>query len=241
MNNKKEKILIYSAMAIIIILILVVIVMIWFPMFNKISNSDINTYNSTITYEDTMKEYYSNYLNEYLKITNFDILYEKINKDYMSDIGIQNKDEMKQYLRDNDLISMDIDVQNIEYSNNENYSIFRVLYNSHGIKKYVNIKETEPYKFSITFEQSELNTLLEKNDINLTLNNVNYIFELIESTENSIRYKLTIENNSNNEYIYDFSALNSIQLVYSNSNYVNMASVANSSTVNYSLTPGSII
>ncbi len=239
MNNKKEKILIYSAMAIIIILILVVIVMIWFPMFNKISNSDINTYNSTITYEDTMKEYYSNYLNEYLKITNFDILYEKINKDYMSDIGIQNKDEMKQYLRDNDLISMDIDVQNIEYSNNENYSIFRVLYNSHGIKKYVNIKETEPYKFSITFEQSELNTLLEKNDINLTLNNVNYIFELIESTENSIRYKLTIENNSNNEYIYDFSALNSIQLVYSNSNYVNMASVANSSTVNYSLTPGS--
>ena len=238
-DNKKEKILIYSAIIVIITLILIVIILIWIPTFKNFKNSDANKYNNNITYEDMMKKYYTNYLNNYLKVTNFDVLYEKIDKDYMSGLDIHDKEKMKQYLNEKDFISMDINVQNIDYAKNDEFHIYRVLYTSHGVKKYVNIKETEPYKFTITFDQQELNSLLDKNSFTLSNDYVNYKFDVITSNDKSIKYKLTIENNSNNEYIFDFSALNSIQLIYADSNYVNMAAIANSSDVNYSLAPGS--
>lgn len=239
-NEKKEKLIIYFSISIIVIIFVIIIILIWSPTFKKFQNSDINTYDDTVTYEEIMNEYYTKYLNNYLNITNFDILYDKIDKDYILSLNIEDtKENVKNYLRDNGLISSDINVVDIDYTTDGEVNIFRVLYTSHNLNKYVNIKENDPYNFTITFEQQELNTLISKNYINANINSVIYNVEVVSSDDKSIRYRITIENNSNDEYVFDFSALNSVQLVYDESNYINMAAIANSSDVNYNLSPGS--
>ncbi len=239
-NDKKEKLIIYSAISIIAIILLIVIIFIWSPTFKKFQNSNINTYDDTITYEKIMDEYYTKYLNNCLNIANFDILYDKIDRDYISSLNIENtKESVKNYLRDNGLISSDINILDIDYSTDGEVNIFRVLYKSYNLNKYVNIKETEPYNFTITFEQQELNSLINKKNIKASINSVIYNVETLSSNDKSIRYKITIENKSNDEYLFDFSALNSVQLVYDDFNYINMASIANSANIDYKLTPGS--
>ena len=235
-SDKKEKILINIAISVVIIILIVIIYLIWSPTFS--SNESINTYDSSITYESTMEEYYRSYLNENLKITNFDNLYENINKEYIENsIGEDNKDKLEQYLRDNNLISMNVTIDNVTVSNNGYQYIYRFSYYVHNMKKYVNITEIRPYIFEISFEQSDLSTLNNGN-FNFIQDDIYYAFEVLSSNDTSIKYKLTITNNSNHEVIYDFSNLNSIQLI-NNNRYINMALIANSSTVDYSISPGS--
>lgn len=235
-SDKKEKILINIAISVVIIILIVIIYLIWSPTFS--SNESINTYDSSITYESTMEEYYRSYLNENLKITNFDNLYENINKEYIENsIGEDNKDKLEQYLRDNNLISMNVTIDDVTVSNNGYQYIYRFSYYVHNMKKYVNITEIRPYIFEISFEQSDLSTLNNGN-FNFIQDDIYYAFEVLSSNDTSIKYKLTITNNSNHEVIYDFSNLNSIQLI-NNNRYINMALIANSSTVDYSISPGS--
>lgn len=239
-SEKKEKILIYSAIGIVILLLIGAIIFIWRPLFKNIETSSLNRYDSTITYENMMKSYYSLYLEKYLKINNFDELYKHIDQQYLSQIGDKSEEELKDYLLTNGFISSKITINEIHYSNIDSTSaLYRVFYTSNSGNKYVNISETDPYKFTISFEQDNISNLSSKKDIIITEDMVKYTFKLIDSDNNSVRYKLTIENNSDKQYDYDFSALNSIQIIYGENSYMNMASVANSSTVKYDVSPGS--
>lgn len=239
-SEKKEKILIYSAIGIVICLIIGVIILIWTPFFKNIETSSLNRYDSDKTYESMMKNYYSKLAENYLKINNFDYLYDYISEDYKTNINASSKDEIKNYLISNGLISSNITINQVSYSNiDETSAIYRVFYTSNLGNRYMNITETEPYKFTLSFEQNDVSTLSNNQNIEFNKNMVKYSFKLVEADNSSVRYSLTIDNMSDNQYEFSFSALNSIQLIYNETSYMNMASVANSSSVKYDISPGS--
>lgn len=236
-EEKKEKILIYSIVVIVCLIVIFAIIMIWKPMVSKSNN--FNKYNDELNYEDTMTEYYKNYISEVLKITNFDKLYNKLSSEYLTSIGLSDKEQVKEYLKNNNLISMKYQVNNVETYESSDNNVFLVSYTISGQEKYVNIIESLPYNFTLSFVQSNnLNQLLSDISLDRVIDNVNYDFDIIESTKEQIRIKLTITNNSEQSITYDFSNLNSFQLKY-NDNYINMAAIANSSTVNYEILPKS--
>lgn len=238
--EKKEKILIYFVVILISIILLLVIIMIWKPMVSKSIN--YNYYDNNINYNDEMINYYKNYMNEILKVTNFDKLYNKLDSEYVDSLGLDNEEDVKEFLRENNMISMKYEVNNVElYESDNNDNLFLVTYTVSERQKYVYIIESSPYNFTLSFNtDNNLKDLLsDRINIHKTIDDVKYDLEVIESTKDQIRIKITITNNSNQSITYDFSNLNSFQLKYGNDNYINMAAIANSSTVNYEILPKS--
>lgn len=237
-KEEKEKIYIYSIIIITAIIVVLVIAIIWNPMIKN--KETINTYDDSITYESTMKQYYKKYVADNLRIDRFDELYSRIDNDYLNSIGLTDEDEVKEYLKQNKIISMTYEINNIEMFISDSKHMFLITYTIENNQKYIIIEEEKPYNFKISFvKNNNLSELLSKTNISKTVEDVEYDMCTIDSTRNSIRMKLTIKNNSNKTYEYDFSNLNYLQLKYGNDEYVNMAAIANSSTVNYAITPGS--
>ena len=240
MTENKEKILVYIAIAIIIVITIVVIGLIWGASISNVDDNTINNFDPTITYEEVMTDYYKEYLAENLKLINYDILYENINPDFITSVNCNTKEELKDYLRNNNLISSDINIQNIEYSNdNSDNSYYRVTYIVHNITKYVNIIESSPYNFLISFEQNNFDSI--NNNINAKVNydSVNFDLKVIENNDTSVKYSITITNNSNDNYQFDFLSLNNVSLRYDNNKYTNMAVAVATSNEDYTITPGS--
>lgn len=237
-KEEKEKIYIYSIIIVTAIIVVLVIAIIWNPMIKN--KETINTYDDSITYESTMKQYYKKYVADNLRIDRFDELYSRIDNDYLNSIGVTDEDEVKEYLKQNKIISMTYEINNIEMFISDSKHMFLITYTIENNQKYIIIEEEKPYNFKISFvKNNNLSELLSKTNISKTVEDVEYDMCTIDSTRNSIRMKLTIKNNSNKTYEYDFSNLNYLQLKYGNDEYVNMAAIANSSTVNYAITPGS--
>ena len=237
-KEEKEKIYIYSIIIITAIIVVLVIAIIWNPMIKN--KETINTYDDSITYESTMKQYYKKYVADNLRIDRFDELYSRIDNDYLNSIGLTDEDEVKEYLKQNKIISMTYEINNIEMFISDSKHMFLITYTIENNQKYIIIEEEKPYNFKISFvKNNNLSELLSKTNISKTVEDIEYDMCTIDSTRNSIRMKLTIKNNSNKTYEYDFSNLNYLQLKYGNDEYVNMAAIANSSTVNYAITPGS--
>lgn len=237
-KEEKEKIYIYSIIIVTAIIVVLVIAIIWNPMIKN--KETINTYDDSITYESTMKQYYKKYVADNLRIDRFDELYSRIDNDYLNSIGLTDEDEVKEYLKQNKIISMTYEINNIEMFISDSKHMFLITYTIENNQKYIIIEEEKPYNFKISFvKNNNLSELLSKTNISNTIEDVEYDMCTIDSTRNSIRMKLTIKNNSNKTYEYDFSNLNYLQLKYGNDEYVNMAAIANSSTVNYAITPGS--
>lgn len=237
-KEEKEKIYIYSIIIVTAIIVVLVIAIIWNPMIKN--KETINTYDDSITYESIMKQYYKKYVADNLKIDRFDELYSRIDNDYLNSIGLTDEDEVKEYLKQNKIISMTYEINNIEMFISDSKHMFLITYTIENNQKYIIIEEEKPYNFKISFvKNNNLSELLSKTNISKTVEDVEYDMCTIDSTRNSIRMKLTIKNNSNKTYEYDFSNLNYLQLKYGNDEYVNMAAIANSSTVNYAITPGS--
>lgn len=240
MTENKEKILVYIAIAIIIVITIVVIGLIWGASISNFDDNTINNFDPTITYEEVMTDYYKEYLAENLKLINYDILYENINPDFITSVNCNTKEELKDYLRNNNLISSDINIQNIEYSNdNSDNSYYRVTYIVHNITKYVNITESSPYNFLISFEQNNFDSINNNINANVNYDSVNFDLKVIENNDTSVKYSITITNNSNDNYQFDFLSLNNVSLRYDNNKYTNMAVAVATSNEDYTITPGS--
>lgn len=240
MTENKEKILVYIAIAIIIVITIVVIGLIWGASISNVDDNSINNFDPTITYEEVMTDYYKEYLAENLKLINYDILYENINPDFITSVNCNTKEELKDYLRNNNLISSDINIQNIEYSNdNSDNSYYRVTYIVHNITKYVNITESSPYNFLISFEQNNFDSINNNINANVNYDSVNFDLKVIENNDTSVKYSITITNNSNDNYQFDFLSLNNVSLRYDNNKYTNMAVAVATSNEDYTITPGS--
>ena len=178
---KKEKILTYGIIIIICIIIIMIIGAIWIPTFSKITEEHYNTY-ETKDYESTMISYYQKYFNENIKITNFDELYSKINSSYLETVGIEDKEKLKEYLIENRYISMTFNINSVILGETtEQNNIFLVSYNVDDELKYISVNESSPYNFTISFlDKDSLADTLDIVNLNKTIDDINYNFEVIE-------------------------------------------------------------
>ena len=198
-KEEKEKIYIYSIIIVTAIIVVLVIAIIWNPMIKN--KETINTYDDSITYESTMKQYYKKYVADNLRIDRFDELYSRIDNDYLNSIGLTDEDEVKEYLKQNKIISMTYEINNIEMFISDSKHMFLITYTIENNQKYIIIEEEKPYNFKISFvKNNNLSELLSKTNISNTIEDVEYDMCTIDSTRNSIRMKLTIKNNSNKTY-----------------------------------------
>ena len=213
MEKKNLHFIIYPIFIIIIILVIISIVIIWKPTFSKMNKNEINTYKD-LNYEEEIKNYYMQYLNNNLKITNFDELYKRIDSQYIEKLGTTSKEELKTFLKDNSFISMSFNITNIDVYEQENKNYLIVTYNVRNQTRYITITENKPYDFKISFmDNYNLESSVNNFKLESDVDNINYSFDIVESTSNSIKFKLTITNNSNKAVVYDFSYLDSIQLI----------------------------
>lgn len=240
MEKKNLHFIIYPIFAIIIVLVIISIIIIWKPTFSKVSKNAINTY-ADLNYEEEIKNYYMQYLNTNLKLTNFDELYNKIDTKYVEKLGIASKEELKTFLKDNSFISMNFNILNIDVYEQDSRNYLIVTYNVRNETRYITITENKPYDFKISFMDSyNLENSVSNFELEGDVDNIKYSFNIIESTSDSIKFKLTITNNSEKTVVYDFSYLDSIQLIYDEGKIVNMTSTANSNESKYTLNPGSM-
>lgn len=225
-NDKKEKILIYSAITLVIVLIISLIIIIWSSSLSKVQYSDINKY-SDMSYENISTNYYREYLDKNLRPNNFDILYENISSEYMSSINCETKEDMKAYLINNHLISNDLSIVEISYTENDNYNYYRATYRAFGQVKYVNIKENKPYNYEISFEQNNINGFINKGSISELYNDeILFELEMINADSNSVKYRITINNNSIHTYKFKFNSILGAQLRYDKNKYANISALA---------------
>lgn len=238
-EEQVNKLITYSVALVVILIFLVVLYFIWSPTFSKLDSDGINKYEDVI-YDEEIKKYYTEYLNKNLKVTNFDTLYLNISQDYINEIGISDKNELKEFLKENDYISMNFTINNIDIYSNDLGTVIMVTYVVNGNTRYVCINENKPYNFTVSFmKNEELSKSMLTFNRNEIIDNVDYTIDIIESTRDNIKLKINITNDSNNNFYYDFSYLDSIQIVYSDNKITNIAAIANSNNSSFELTPGS--
>lgn len=240
-NEKKEKIYIYTAITIVALVVILSIIFIWGQLFTTQKYKEVNKYENDISYESTMVPYYENLVAKELKISNFEELLPHISTNYLSSVGLENAspEEIKSYLRDNGLIGAIINITSTSYSSNYDGNYYRIRYNSGKLNKYVNVIENKPYSFVITFDQGNISAIIPNSSVTKNVNEVIYNFEMVDCTSNSVTYDITISNESEYVYQYDFSALNHAQLIYDDDKLVNIATNVISSNDDYTINPGS--
>lgn len=210
-----------------VIISLIVLIVIWWPKSATTKNK-IVSYVTMNGQEESLKKYLTE-IKELLVIDNSDKLYEKTNSDFLRQNAL-NKDNFKEFMNSKQYISKNPILKGNSVSKQENgVYVYRVEYLTYGgLKKYVNIIETKPYEYTLSFEQETLPITYNKINLNI-LDNVEYKATVSEIRDNSITYKLNITNNSDKTVKYNFDNIDNVYLVLTDNSVIKLAAAVMSS------------
>lgn len=238
--NDNKKINIYTIIIIIILSILGIIIFInLFSSKNETGKSNIY---ENIDYKTNSTLAYTEILQELLKPENVNQLYFYLDEDFMNNNNI-TEENLYDYLVNNGLISSTIEIMDCNIFENSNYNVYRFKYNGYLPDRYVNLIETEPFKYTLSFEENNLdNIIVQKGE----LYNSEYLAISIEDVtvaDGGIKFSIKINNNTENDTIYiDLNDLYSIGLLMDENNSINRESVVvNEALDEYELRPNSNI
>lgn len=197
-ENKKQ---LYIVGAVYLLVVIIMLIVIWKPS-NKIENEIIkySEYNQE-TKNREMANYYFN-----LILNNFDnVVDNNISDDYLEYNKITSEELKSKYNIDKNAIIDGLTIYNfgdsIIYSSTVNYI---------GGSDVINIIESYPYEYNITFgnfiSYTIPNDMYQSNGITFNINSV-------YSTKNYISYNISITNNKNEYVNIDFSDTSKIYLV----------------------------
>ena len=237
--DDKEKLIAYLAIALVSILLIAVIIMIWTPSNNNSIENSLNKYNVDSNYESKRVEFYQNNIINMLNTSNFNSLYNNIDSDFLSEYNLDTSEKAYNYLQKNLYIGSNIELNDIVLIDKTNdIYLFKVTYSIEGNTRYVIVQEAEVNKYTFYFSETGFvkNIFSEKSVIN---ENVEYKINTLESTNDSIKLRLTITNNSQDRYEFDFSNLYSVRIITEENEGYNLASVVLSGNEIYYLNPNS--
>lgn len=236
--NKKE--FNYTVLFIVMFVIasIIVLIIIWWPK-SATKNNKIVTYTSINGEEESLKLYLSN-LKELLISDNTDKLFEKMNDEFLQKYSL-NKENFKEFMDDNQYISKNPILQGSSISKQEgDIYIYRIEYLTFGgLKKYVNVIETQPYEYTLSFEQDNLPIVGGKAATNNS-SNITYTAKISEIKDNSIRYSVEIINNGDKTVKYNFDNADNVYLVLTDNTTIKLGAAVMSSEDDI-LTPNGII
>ena len=239
----------YTVLFVVLYAILAVLVLlwIWWPKDSKISNPTF-TYKAVDGKQRALDMY--NIKIRYLLTENdLSLLYSKLDEEYKRKYSI-NENNYKSYLEQSNYISKSIELlsSTINIQENDVY-VYRFKYKCNDRLCYVNLIETKPYEYTLSFEQDSIPIVTESKDsVNKESNtsniktsvidNVKYEIKVITIRENGINYEVEITNNSDKNVEYNFDNITNISVVLNDGKeaYVGGAVV---SSEDDSLTPNS--
>lgn len=211
------------------ILVLLALIWIWFPKNKKQSNVALKY--DVIDSNQKAIDIYTVKLKILLSKGNLEELYSRLDLNYVMENNI-TKDNYQDFLEQRGYISDKINIisSTVNVQENDTY-VYRFLY-SNGVKKnnYVNVIETEPYKYTLSFEQEEIPNISKTNGQNTgnlevsesssdkvtIIDDIKYSVSKKTIRENGITYLLRITNNGDEEVRYKFDNVTNVSVVLDN-------------------------
>lgn len=233
-----------------VVLAVLVIIYIWWPKGN-----DSIVSNSKFTYEDIDEkekaiDIYKTKIMTFLTENDLEQLYQKLDEDYKAEKNITEKN-YQAFLEESGFISkngISIGECTVNIQKDDVY-VYRFKYTCNNVSKYVNVIETKPYEYTLSFEQNSIpivnNTYTETNEGTISsstkttiIDNIKY--EVTKNTlrENGITYTLKITNNSDKNVEYNFDNITNVTAIMSDGKRANMGGAVISADEDI-LTPGS--
>lgn len=210
LKSNEENAVSFITIAIVIIAIIAIVFIFIFNL-NDRDETRINAI-SKVNYAEVVGQEYATMLPNILSVRNSDSLFEKMNETYISKYNL-TKENVKSFLLENNLIGNDVNVISYDSFSNDGVVVFRYYYKNYSNYRYVNVIETNPGVYTISFEQ-------ELNDIDTTsmtykgsLEGIDFELRLTEKSEDSARFILNVANNSNNDVFIDFNDINTFSLL----------------------------
>lgn len=229
------------------ILAIIVLLFIWWPK-DKLNNVNENFKYSDVDEEQMAIDIYKTELTPLLSKKNMDKLYEKLNYNYMAQNNI-TKDNYKSFLETCNYISDSVNIIECSVSRQGNdIYIYKFKYSSNNEIHYVNLIESFPYEYSLSFEQdtipivdntSSISNIENNSKSEETSNNSNtktsviddIVYEIKVNTirDNGISYTLKITNNSDKNAEYNFDNITNVSAIMSDGKIANMGGTVISS------------
>lgn len=229
------------------ILAIIVLLFIWWPK-DKLNNVNGNFKYSDVDEEQMAIDIYKTELTPLLSKKNMDKLYEKLNYNYMAQNNI-TKDNYKSFFETCNYISDSVNIIECSVSRQGNdIYIYKFKYSSNNEIHYVNLIESFPYEYSLSFEQdtipivdntSSISNIENNSKSEETSNNSNtktsviddIVYEIKVNTirDNGISYTLKITNNSDKNAEYNFDNITNVSAIMSDGKIANMGGTVISS------------
>ena len=206
---------------------IIILLIIWWPKSATKKDKIVN-YVSMDGKEESLKLYLTN-LKELLTVENSDKLFEKMDLNFLAQNNL-NKDNFKEYMENNKYISKNPIISGSSVSKqSDDVYIYRIEYLTYGgLKKYVNIIETKPYVYTLSFEQENIPIVGNKSSTS-TYSDILYTATIEEIKDNSITYILEIKNNGDKVVKYNFDNVDNVYLVLNDNKTVKLGAAVVSS------------
>lgn len=228
------------------ILAIVILIWIWFPKNSKSINASMSY--EKVDGRQKALDIYTNTITKLLSMSDLSLLYEKLDYDYIKKYNL-NENNYKDYLETAGYISKNgIKMADSTVSIQDKTYIYRYKYYCNGKTCYVNVIETSPYEYTLSFEQESIpivsNSSNENNEENIVSSNTkisiidNIKYEVSRTTirENGITYTLKITNNSDKNVEYNFDNITNVLAILNDGKIANLGGAVISSDDD-SLTP----
>lgn len=216
----------YTILFVVLYAILAVIVLlwIWWPKDSKISNP-------TFMYEavdgkQKALDMYNIKIRYLLTENDLPLLYSKLDEKYKRKYSI-NENNYKSYLEQSNYISKSIELlsSSVNIQENDVY-VYRFKYRCNDSICYVNLIETKPYEYTLSFEQETIPIASESsnsinNESNVSnskisvIDDIKYEVKVETIRENGINYEIEITNNSDKNVEYNFDNITNVSVVLS--------------------------
>lgn len=244
-QNKKTFNMSIAFVIVYIILAIIILVIIWYPK-NQNNFSGEMEYTNVTDGEKRCQDLYLSQIRFYLKDKNSGELIKKLDKSFMENNNL-NENNYKEFLLNNNIIGKNPILKESSFSKQgDNVYVYRIKYYLNGYQRFVNVIETYPYQFTISFEQDSLplinnssnETTTKASVKNNNIDNVKYQVSKTSVRDNGVTYTLTITNNSDKNIEFNFDNITNVSVILNNGKSANLGAAVISSDEDV-LTPGS--
>lgn len=225
--NKNDKLLLYTIIFIFIVIISLIVSL--FYIWRSEEESGITSY-TYLGFEEEVVSMYQKQLQILLKENNAKLLAQKLDTQFLVDTNLSrdNITAINQYLKNKSLYSTSRNAI-VDYTISANESTGVVVYrfkyyNLDNKLKYVNLIETEPYVYTVSFENEYTYTSAKKSVID-SINGVKFELSLQESKENSLKYNAKITNTTFEKVQFNFNNVSSVELFLKDGSKIKLSSV----------------
>ncbi|MGN1012993.1 MAG: hypothetical protein ACI4ON_04085 [Clostridia bacterium] len=230
MIEEKEKKYIYLAFIVIIILLIIVLIAIWSPMFsNKSKFADklsTSTFYKEEDYISKYKEKYKSLALKYINMNNYEELKDKLNPDYLAENDL-TVDTAYEYLVKNNILTHTNSttiLYNSDVKNNDKQYIYTYVYKVGDIEKMIHVIEDYYNSYTISFSQDSY-PILNNCNFEIDKDGLKFNIQAISSYSESIVINFSVENQTTEEYVFNFNSINDAAAKINNTNVKYLTSV----------------